>query len=102
MPVGMLPGDDPIHPARQILQHSWIGVFVDRETGAGVEAGEMQSTLADARAGQPPVDHRVQPREPFAARRNVQLVPDHCQLICHGSRPGSINLGSDLDAGIRA
>ena len=42
-----------IHPGRQIFQDPWIGIFIDGEAAAGVQAGEMhhavdQSGLAHA------------------------------------------------------
>ena len=97
MTVWMVPGDNPIHPARQIVQDPRISIFVDCEAGTGVQAGEMQSPVADTCCGQPSVDDWVETREPAAARRNIQLVLNHCQLISHSSRLDSINLGSDVD-----
>ena len=30
-----------MHPGRQIFQDPWIGIFIDGEAAAGVQAGEM-------------------------------------------------------------
>ena len=89
-----VPGDDPSIQLPD-LQHP-DQLFVDRETGAGVEAGEMQSTLADARAGQPPVDHRVQLREPCRVERPARAGSLAVDLPRF--QACSINLGSELDA----
>ena len=53
------------HPCIQVLQHPWIGVLVDGEAGAGVQAGEMQNALVQTRAADPGVQLPVQSGDPF-------------------------------------
>ena len=64
------------HPCIQVLQHPWIGVLVDGEAGAGVQAGEMQNALVQPRAADPGVQPPVQPGEAPPRGLNCDLMQD--------------------------
>ena len=64
------------HPCIQVLQHPWICVLVDREAGAGVQAGEMQNALVQTRAADPGVQPPVQSGESSSRGCHCHLMQD--------------------------
>ena len=73
-----------VHPGRQILQHPWVGVFVDGEAAAGVETGEMQNPGVDASGRQPLIQLWIEARETLAMGLERELL----QHLLHGHGGG--------------
>ena len=65
---------DSIHPGLQVFEYAWIGILVDCETGAGVQASEMQHPCFDGRFGDQVVQAFVESCKPRAVGWHLKLA----------------------------
>ncbi|CAI8151469.1 MAG: Uncharacterised protein [Synechococcus sp. CC9902] len=75
-----------IHPGLEVMQHPWVGVLVDCEACTGVQAGQMQHSLPQFLAGNPGVQHFVEPCETPPWGADLQLL----QNLMQGHGPGFV------------
>jgi hypothetical protein len=54
------------HPSLEVLKNPWIGILINREAGACVEAGEMQHTLVQSSGPQPSIQRPIDTGEASA------------------------------------
>ena len=79
-----------IHPGLQIFQDPWIGVFIDGEAAAGVQAGEMHHPGHQTGLVHPLIQLSVQGGETRSVRVDLQLRQQLIQR--HAMRPASLSL----------
>jgi hypothetical protein len=72
--------DHRIHPGLQIRQNPGIGVLIDGQAAAGVQAAQVQHASLHASGTNPVVEFPVQAAEAWAVGRNLDCV----QVLLHG------------------
>jgi hypothetical protein len=80
--------DHRIHPGLQIRQNPGIGVLIDGQTAAGVQAAQVQHAPLHASGTNPTVEFPVERGEAWAVGRNLDLV----QVLLHRSALAGLDI----------